>query len=152
MELEEKKQAEHDSSAHDADSPGKDKKDKSKLKHMRSHLLCGKTWLRIVFIVFFILLYYIAKVIAAAVVVLQMLFILFTGRKNLPIAEFSAGLALYIYQIAQYVFYLCDDKPFPFQSWPKADLPKVDEGEQLAKDAAQNVVSEDEKPSENKFE
>ena len=122
MESEEKKQHAHDHA--DAQDSGKNrnenKNEKTKWQSMRAHLLCGKTWLRILFIILFVVLQYLARIVAATVIVLQTFFVLFTGERNKPIAEFAASLALYIYQLVQYICYLNGDKPFPFQAWPQA--------------------------------
>ena len=121
MESEEKKQHAH-GRADDAQNSGKNgsENEKTKWQSVRAYLLCGKTWLRILFIILFVVLQYLARIVAATVIVLQTFFVLFTGERNKPIAEFAASLALYIYQLVQYICYLDDDKPFPFQAWPQA--------------------------------
>ena len=98
---------------------------KSYFKAMKTHLLYAETWLRILFIIFFALLYFLVRLVLAIIVVLQTLFVLFTGNKNKPIADFSTGFALYYYQVVRYLCYLQDDRPFPFQAWPKAEQDAV---------------------------
>lgn len=87
---------------------------------LRTHFFAAKTWLRILFILLFILAYCLIRFVILGVVILQTLFMLFTGKRNQPIHEFASGLASYAYQIVQYICYISDGKPFPFQSWPKA--------------------------------
>lgn len=76
------------------------------------------TWLRGLNILIFFFVYVVCEVVVAAVVFFQFIFTLVRGRPNERLLPFSRSLSLLIYEIALYVTFVEDKKPFPFGQWP----------------------------------
>jgi len=87
---------------------------------LEQRLTASATWLRGLFIIIFAVIYSIAEVLLTAVVVFQFLATLFTGETNARLRAFGLSLAAFIYQIASFVTFNSDEKPFPFGPWPES--------------------------------
>jgi len=83
-------------------------------------------WLRIIFMLFFLLAYQVAEILLGISIVLQVIFIAFSGEKNLFLQQAGAGLSRYAYQVYRYLTYNCEEKPFPFSPWPQGEAPDAD--------------------------
>jgi hypothetical protein len=78
------------------------------------------TWLRLLFMLVMIALLIIAQIVGAAVVLIQFCYKLFTGSTHKPLTELGQALATYLYEIARYLTFNTDTRPFPFDaSWPQ---------------------------------
>lgn len=88
---------------------------------LKSNLLSGSHWLRVVFMVLFALILQVAAAVMWVVVVVQFLFALFTGSANDNLRQFGHSLATFIFQTWQFLSYNSDEKPYPFQDWPGQD-------------------------------
>ena len=78
-------------------------------------------WLRGLFIVIFGVILYFAFILVWLLVVFQFVSKVVTGNLNRQLADFSSGLLRYISQILGYITFQLDERPFPFNPWPKAD-------------------------------
>jgi len=76
-------------------------------------------WMRGLYILLFAFIYSAAEVVMIAVVVLQFLFILFTQEKNEKILSFGADLTEFLFRVFRYLTFNSDNRPFPFDEWPK---------------------------------
>lgn len=74
-------------------------------------------WFRGLFMLLFIFLMGVAKFVTLVVVVLQFLAVLFSGETNTNLLQFGKSLSVYQYQIALYLTYNSDIRPFPFADW-----------------------------------
>lgn len=82
------------------------------------------TWVRLFFMIVFALLYGLSRVVIGAVVVIQFFYVLLTGEAKEQLKTFGHSLAIYSYEIIDYLTFNTDDKPFPFEgSWPTS-LPR----------------------------
>lgn len=88
---------------------------------LKSNLLSGRHWLRVVFMVLFALILQVAAAVMWVVVVLQFLFSLCAGEANANLRKFGHSLATFIYQTWQFLSYNTEEKPYPFQDWPSQD-------------------------------
>ncbi|MGH6932610.1 MAG: DUF4389 domain-containing protein [Dongiaceae bacterium] len=77
------------------------------------------TWLRGLYMLLFIIIYSIAEFLGGAIVLLQFLLMVLTGRTNDRLRGFSARLATFMYQVALYLTFNSEDKPYPFGAWPE---------------------------------
>lgn len=85
---------------------------------IRENIKSGKTWLRLLFMIFFGALWAISRVVVLAVVVLQFFWLLITGETNARLGELGRSLATYTYQIVMYLTFNSEEHPFPFSDWP----------------------------------
>lgn len=87
------------------------------------------TWLRLLFMVLFALLYGLSRVVTAAVVVVQFFHVLLTGNTNEQLKTFGHSLAIYSYQVVEYLTFNSETRPYPLDaSWPQT-LADLDEGD-----------------------
>lgn len=88
---------------------------------LKKNLMSESLWLRIFYMVIFYLVSQVAMMLVAALVVIQTLFALVTKKPNLNLKEFSVGLNHYVCQILCFLTFNSDQKPYPFNDWPKAE-------------------------------
>ena len=87
------------------------------------------TWIRLIFMLIFFALYAVSRPVVLAVIALQFLWMLFTADKNKQLAMLGHSLALYTYEIIDYMTYNNEEKPFPFDSpWPSGDENRIENG------------------------
>ena len=79
-------------------------------------------WMRVLFVVLFWIVFYVTQLVIAAVVVAQCAFTIFSGKPNHNLLKFGDMLAKYIKDILRYVTFNTDERPFPFNEFPKSDL------------------------------
>ncbi len=83
------------------------------------------TWLRLIYMVIFAVAFYLGAGLLFAIALLQFLAKLFTGKILDGLVDFGASLAVYLNQIAQYLSYASQDKPFPFAPFPSHAKPQI---------------------------
>lgn len=82
------------------------------------------TWVRLFFMVVLAFLYGLSRLVIAAVVVIQFFYVLLTGETKAVLKAFGHSLAIYSYEVVNYLTFNTEEKPFPFEGeWPTA-LPK----------------------------
>ena len=82
------------------------------------------TWLRLLFMVILAFVYGLSRLVIGAVVVIQFFYVLLTGETREQLKAFGHSLAIYSYQIVDYLTFNTEVKPFPFDGdWPTS-LPK----------------------------
>lgn len=85
----------------------------------RDNIKNSHSWLRLLYILLFALIFSLAELLLWSIVVLQFGFQLFTSQPNARLLEFSRGFNAYLWQIVQFVSYRSEEKPYPFNDWPK---------------------------------
>lgn len=92
-------------------------------KDLKISLSATEKWVRLVFMLLFGIGYYLASLVLAGIVFVQFLFVLFSDSKNEKLLSFSASLGKYIVQIAEFLSYQTESRPYPFSDWPLSDSP-----------------------------
>jgi len=77
-------------------------------------------WIRLLFMILFVVIGNVTGWLVIAVGIFQFLCVVITGQKNPQVAHFGDGLSRYLYQVANFVSFGTEDKPFPFAEWPGA--------------------------------
>jgi Domain of unknown function (DUF4389) len=75
-------------------------------------------FIRALFMILFIIIYYVAQWLVVAVAVFQFVVALITGKPNVNLTSFGEGLSRFIYQVARFLTFNTEEKPFPFSPWP----------------------------------
>ena len=75
-------------------------------------------WIRGLFMILFMVIGNVAAWFIAAVAVFQFLFVIITGKQNPQLASLADGLSRFAYQIAKFLTFGTEEKPFPFTDWP----------------------------------
>jgi hypothetical protein len=101
-------------------APGDDMYDESAgLGDMEKNVRSRETWLRLLFMLILGVLFSIALTVTSAVVVIQFCYVLLQGEKNSRLEIFGHSLAIYAFEIIDYLTFNSDEKPFPFGAdWP----------------------------------
>ena len=77
------------------------------------------TWLRLFFMFVLGFLYAISRVVTAAVILVQFFHVLLQGEKNESLLTFGRSLAIYSFEVVDYLTFNRETKPFPFDAeWP----------------------------------
>lgn len=77
------------------------------------------TWVRLFFMLALAFLYGLSRFVIGAVIVIQFFYVLLTGEAKDELKAFGHSLAIYSYEIIEYLTFNTNDKPFPFEgSWP----------------------------------
>jgi hypothetical protein len=95
---------------------------------MKANIRRTDTWQRALFMLLFAIIWTVAETILFLAALFQLGSALLTGKVNPNVGRLGAILGRYLYQIAQFVTFNSEDKPFPFGPWPEAgselSLPK----------------------------
>ena len=114
-------------------------------EQMKSRLTSKDVWVRGLYMIFFLIAWSVAEVLLLFSAIFQFLSALFTGSANLPLLQFGQNLSRYHFQIAQYVTFNTELRPFPFSDWPD-DPPGgerwMDTGETVAAEPAAAAAGE----------
>ncbi|MEN9464688.1 MAG: hypothetical protein RL217_869 [Pseudomonadota bacterium] len=89
------------------------------MKGLKNTLLSDAFWIRTLFLVVFYLVFRLLDIVLLLVTLGQWFYQIITGEKHLILAEFGASLGEYAKQIADFLSGASDEKPYPFQDWPK---------------------------------
>lgn len=95
-------------------------------KKLADRLLSTDQWLRCIFMLLFATILCLSAYVMSMLVILQFVFSLVTGRDNDKLRYFGSSLAVFIFQILQFLTYNSGQKPFPFTDWPKPAATKND--------------------------
>jgi len=87
-------------------------------EQMKSRLTSKDVWVRGLYMIFFAIAWGLSELLLTFSVIFQFLAVLFTGSANLPLLRFGQNLSRYHYQIAQFVSFNSEARPFPFADWP----------------------------------
>ncbi len=87
-------------------------------EQMKSRLTSKDVWLRALYMIFFAIAWGLSEVLLVFSVIFQFFTVLITGSANLPLLRFGQNLSRYHYQIARFVSFNTEDRPFPFSDWP----------------------------------
>lgn len=87
---------------------------------IEANLKNRSTWRRLVFMLIVGALYAVSRPVVGAVVTLQFLWVLFSAEPNAKLVALGHSLALYSAEQIDYLCYVTEDRPFPFdKDWPK---------------------------------
>lgn len=76
-------------------------------------------WIKTLFIVMFFIVYRVLDIVLLLVTLGQWLFTLITGEPHPALVKFGGSLGLYLKQITFFLTGVTEEKPYPFQDWPK---------------------------------
>jgi len=95
--------------------------EKSAPSDLERNIKSRATWLRLFFMIILGLLYGLSRLVIVAVVIIQFFHVLLQGDKNASLLTFGHSLAIYSYQVVDYLTFNREEKPFPFDaSWPSS--------------------------------
>lgn len=96
------------------------------------HFKTRSTWMRLFFMFVCSLLYALSRLVTFAVVVVQFFTVLLTGETNAQLKQWGRSLAVYSFEVVDFLTFNTDVRPFPFDAdWP-VDLPTTTAAEEDA--------------------
>jgi hypothetical protein len=99
--------------------PGAESSGKSEKSDLEKNVTARSTWIRLFFMIIFAFLYGLSRLVTAAVVVIQFFHVLLTGNVNEQLKSFGHSLAIYSYEVVDFLTFNSETKPFPLDSaWP----------------------------------
>ena len=90
-------------------------------QEIKNNIMNGNQWTRILYMLLFGVILYLVMIVLCVVVVVQAVFALLTGNPNSEIRRFSGDLVRYVHEVAAYLTYTNETKPYPFQAWQSAE-------------------------------
>ena len=91
--------------------------------NLEKHVKTRSTWIRLIFMIICSLLYALSRLVTFAVVVVQFLTVLLTGETNTQLKQWGRSLAVYSFEVVDFLTFNTEVKPFPFEAeWP-SELP-----------------------------
>ncbi|MFY9180328.1 MAG: DUF4389 domain-containing protein [Venatoribacter sp.] len=89
------------------------------MSRFKNTLLNDAFWLKTFYIVAFYFVYRVLDVLVLIVAAGHWLFQLVTGSRNDSLHDIGQSLGIYSQQIIHFLTSVTEEKPFPFQDWPK---------------------------------
>lgn len=109
--------------------PNADSTGKSERSDLEKNVTARSTWVRLIFMIVVAILWFISRVVTSAVVVIQFFHVLLSGDTNAQLKTFGHSLAIYAFEVTDYLTFNTESKPFPFDaSWP-TELPQAEPAE-----------------------
>lgn len=90
----------------------------SKNLQIKKNLLEKNKWLRGIFVLLFIFAKYFVSWTICLIAIFQFGHDLLVGKPNKNLMDFTKQLNVYLFQIANFITYNTEIKPFPFSQWP----------------------------------
>lgn len=78
-----------------------------------------KIAVRLLYTILFLIVFEIVKIIIQVSVIFQYVYLLISKTSNNPIRNFSNKVSVYAYRVLRYVTLNENEKPFPFNNFPK---------------------------------
>ncbi len=115
--------------------PMADTSGKSERSDLEKNVTRRSTWIRLFFMIIFAFLYGLSRLVTAAVVAVQFFHVLFAGNVNDQLKTFGHSLAIYSYEVVDYLTFNSEKKPYPLDApWPISDaveeVAEADPGEE----------------------
>ena len=76
--------------------------------------------MRIVYILLFCVVFSFTDILLFLIALLQSIKYVVTGESSATLKDFGTRLGVYLKQIADFVSFSSDEKPFPFSDWPES--------------------------------
>lgn len=78
-------------------------------------------WIRGLYMLLFLLFYSVAEFVMMVVIIVQFGYRLFSDECQPRLLQLGGSVALYIYQVLQFLSFNSDEMPYPFKEWPVPD-------------------------------
>ncbi|MCL6268657.1 DUF4389 domain-containing protein [Sansalvadorimonas sp. 2012CJ34-2] len=85
---------------------------------VKKNLMSESAWIRLIYMVLFWLAGHLVVALVLFVAVIQAVITLLSGSPNANLLDFTKGLNRYLYQIAGFLTFNSELKPYPFSDWP----------------------------------
>jgi len=90
---------------------------------LKQNLTRGSTWLRVLYMILYGVAFYVAEFVLIVVAVVQLIAKLLSGASLMRLDVFGAQLAIYMRELAAFLTFASEEKPFPLSAWPSVAPP-----------------------------
>ena len=87
-------------------------------KNLKEKLLVKEKWIRGLLMLLFVAIKYVTSFLIGVISLFQFVSDLLFDQPNSKLLEFSKHLNIYLLQIANFLTFNSNAKPFPFTDWP----------------------------------
>ena len=87
-------------------------------KNLKEKLLVKEKWIRGLLMLLFVAIKYVTSFLIGVIALFQFVSDLLFDQPNSKLLEFSKHLNIYLLQIANFLTFNSNAKPFPFTDWP----------------------------------
>ena len=105
-----------------------------KTEEIKRNILSASQWVRILYMAFYAIACWVVLFVLPIIIACQILISLISGADNKNLREFGAALSDYLHQAINYLLYVSDHKPWPFDT--------------VGKDEKSEASSEDPEPED----
>jgi hypothetical protein len=85
-----------------------------KTEEIKRNILSPSQWFRILYMVFYAVACWVVLFVLPIIIVCQVLISLISGADNKNLRDFGSALSDYLHHAINYLLYVSDDKPWPF--------------------------------------
>ena len=85
-----------------------------KTEEIKRNILSPSQWFRILYMAFYAVACWVVLFVLPIIIVCQVLISLISGADNKNLRDFGASISDYLHQAINYLLYVSDDKPWPF--------------------------------------
>ncbi len=90
-------------------------------KRLTDHLSDKGTWIRLLHMILFGIIFRITELVIFLIAIVQFLFKLLTGESNPQLRSLGRSLAGYVREIAAFLTFDTEARPYPWSDWPSGD-------------------------------
>lgn len=87
--------------------------------NLKDNIKKRSTWLRGLYMLLFMIICGLAEFLVFTIIIFQFLSMALSGKTNSRLREFGQDLSAFVYEILLFLTYNREDKPFPFNDWPR---------------------------------
>jgi len=93
-----------------------------RVEEVKKNILSPSQWVRILYMVFYAVACWVTLIVLPVIIVCQIVISLISGEDNKNLREFGGKLSAYLHSALDYLLYVDETKPWPFESNEGDDL------------------------------
>ncbi len=82
----------------------------------------SSVWVRLLYMILFAIVFRISEMVMLLVAVVNLVYKLVQNEPHETLLRFGGSLAVYLQQIAKFLTYNTEYRPFPFNEWPSSSI------------------------------
>ena len=87
-----------------------------RVEEVKKNILSPSQWVRILYMVFYAVACWVSLIVLPVIIVCQVVISLISGEDNKNLREFGGKLSAYLHNALDYLLYVDETKPWPFES------------------------------------
>ncbi len=87
-----------------------------RVEEVKKNILSPSQWVRILYMVFYAVACWVSLIVLPVIIVCQVVIALISGEDNKNLRDFGGKLSAYLHNALDYLLYVDESKPWPFES------------------------------------